>query len=136
MVDEDGGLVERWIAAVNEGIRTGHWTAISELLRDDAEMEFDGIPVGPFAGRDAIVEAYRTQPPDDVFLLLGPVTREGAWLVSTYAWSGKPDEPAGEVHLRGGPNGIERVRILYGRFSGGEERPYRAPSEIRSRPPM
>ena len=109
--------MERWIAAVNDGVRTGHWTAIEGLLRDDAQMEFVGIPVGPFAGRRAIVDAYRNQPPDDLFLTLGPVTREGDWLVSTYAWSGLPQEPAGEVHLRADAAGIERVRILYGRLT-------------------
>ncbi|MBO0707891.1 MAG: nuclear transport factor 2 family protein [Candidatus Dormibacteraeota bacterium] len=117
MSDDDSEILERWLTAVNEGVRTGRWTAIEQLLRDDAEMEFVGIPVGPFLGREAIVEAYRTQPPDDTCLRLGPVRGEGAWLVSTYAWSGRPTEPAGEVHVRAGPQGIEKVRILYGRFS-------------------
>lgn len=109
--------MERWLAAVNEGIRTGRWAAVAGLLGDDARMEFVGIPVGPFIGRSAIVDAYRAQPPDDTFVTLGPVTRREGWLVSTYAWSGRPEEPAGEVHLWADPGGIERVRILYGRSS-------------------
>lgn len=110
-------IIERWLAVVNEGVRTGRWTGIEQLLRDDAEMEFVGIPVGPFIGREAIVEAYRTQPPDDAFVRLGAVSHKGPWFVSTYAWSGQPHVPAGEVHLRADPDGIEKVRVLYGRFS-------------------
>lgn len=119
MSGDGSEIIERWLAAVNEGVRTGRWTGIEHLLRDDAEMEFVGIPVGPFIGREAIVEAYRTQPPDDAFVRLGALRLEGPWLVSAYAWSDQPTEAAGEVHLRAGADGIEKVRILYGRFSEG-----------------
>ena len=105
-------------------------------------MEFVGIPVGPFSGRNAIVEAYRHQPPDDAFLTLGAVRRQGAWLVATYAWSSRPEVPAGEVHLRAGSEGIDRVRVLYGRFAGGGEEDVSPEGEatdqpgIRSQPPL
>ena len=36
---------------------------------EDAEL-LEGIPVGPFRGREAIAAAYRAQPPDDEIELL------------------------------------------------------------------
>ena len=109
--------MERWIAAVNEGVRTGHWTAIEGLLRDDAQMEFVGIPVGPFIGRRAIVDAYRSQPPDDLFLTLGPVTRGRLARVHV-----RVEKPAAGAGRRGSPAGRRRrhraradpVRALHG----------------------
>jgi len=37
---------------------------------EEAELVFEGIPVGPFAGREAIGEAYAAHPPDDEIVLL------------------------------------------------------------------
>jgi hypothetical protein len=33
-------------------------------------MEFSGVPVGPFVGKQAIAAAYREQPPDDELRVL------------------------------------------------------------------
>jgi hypothetical protein len=61
-----------------------------ELLAPDAELEFTGIPVGPFAGREAIGEAYRVQPPDD---------------------------ETDEVHVEERGGAIVRIRVHYDQFS-------------------
>jgi steroid Delta-isomerase len=66
-------LLEREVQAFNAGVRSGDWSALVELFADDAELEFVGIPVGPFRGREAIGEAYRAQPPDDEIVLLDGV---------------------------------------------------------------
>ena len=58
---------------------------------EDAELVFEGIPVGPFAGRRAIGEAYAAQPPDDEIVLL-----DGD---GTYAWAKEPAVPAGRMFL-------------------------------------
>jgi steroid delta-isomerase len=102
-------LLEREVEAFNEGVRTGDWTALTALFTDDAELEFVGIPVGPFRGRAAIAEAYRTQPPDDEIVLLDGGPR--------YAWSREPERPAGELHLEERDGAIVRLRILYEQFS-------------------
>lgn len=52
----------------------------------DAEMVFDGVPVGPFAGRTAIGEAYERQPPTDEILLLGRPRVDGDTVESDYGW--------------------------------------------------
>jgi steroid Delta-isomerase len=102
-------LLEREVQAFNAGVRSGDWSALVELFADDAELEFVGIPVGPFRGREAIGEAYRAQPPDDEIVLLdgGPC----------YAWSREPDRAAGELHLEERDGAIARLRVLYEQFS-------------------
>ena len=97
-----------YVERFNEGVRTGEWGPMLELLTDDCELEFLGIPVGPFHGRDAIGEAYRTQPPDDELVLLDD---------RRYAWSREPDRPAGELHLDERDGKISRIRVLYEQFS-------------------
>ena len=85
-----------------------------ELVAPDAELEFVGIPVGPFAGRDAIGEAYRSQPPDDGIVLLEQLGDNAA----VYAWAGEPERPAGETHLDVHGGAIVRIRVLYEQFGG------------------
>ena len=101
-------LLERHVENFNTGVRTGDWTPMLELLTDDAELEFVGIPVGPFHGREAIAAAYETQPPDDEIVLLDGGPR--------YAWLGDPGRPAGELHLEVRDGKIARLRVLYGQF--------------------
>jgi hypothetical protein len=102
-------LLEREVAAFNEGVRTGDWSELVALLAEDAVLEFEGIPVGPFRGREAIADAYRTMPPDDEIILIHGGPR--------YAWSKEPERPAGELHLEERDGRIVRLRVLYGRFS-------------------
>ena len=99
-------LLEREVDAFNDGVRTGDWSPLVALFADDSVLEFEGIPVGPFRGRDAIAEAYRSMPPDDEILLLdgGP----------GYAWSKEPERPAGELHLEERDGRIVRLRVVYG----------------------
>ena len=102
-------LLEREVAAFNEGVRSGDWSQLVALFAEDAVLEFEGIPVGPFAGRDAIAAAYRTMPPDDEIVLLDGGPR--------YAWSKEPERAAGELHLDERDGLIVRLRVLYERFS-------------------
>jgi hypothetical protein len=100
-------LIEAHVDGFNEGVRTGDWSRMLELLTEDASLEFEGIPVGPFHGREAIRDAYTAQPPDDEILLLdgGPA----------YAWSRKPGERAGELQLEERDGRIAAIRVAYER---------------------
>ena len=104
-----GDYVERF----NAGVRSGDWQPMLELVAPDAELEFVGIPVGPFSGREAIGRAYTDQPPDDKLVLLD---RRGD-LGAVYAWAKEPTRPAGELHLEERDGTIVRIRVLYERFS-------------------
>ncbi len=88
-------LLAEHVASFNHGVRTGDWEPMLSRFGDEAEMEFVGVPVGPFRGRDAIGEAYRTQPPDDELVVLED--RGGG--TARYAWAKTPDRAAGELRL-------------------------------------
>jgi steroid Delta-isomerase len=106
-------VLDRHIDAFNEGVRTGDWSAMLAQLDDDAGLEFVGIPIGPFSGKDAIAEAYRAQPPDDELIALEPLGEEAV----VYAWSRDPKRPAGELHLTVSDGRVTRIRVLYEQFS-------------------
>lgn len=81
---------------------------------DDAEMEFQGVPVGPFHGRAAIAEAYRAQPPDDELRVLEQREREGR-AEARYAWLAEPDVAAGELLLAAEDGLIRKLVITFDR---------------------
>jgi steroid Delta-isomerase len=74
---------------------------------EDAELVFEGIPVGPFAGREAIAAAYAEAPPDDEIVLL-----DGD---GTYAWAKEPTVPAGQMFLTERDGEIAGLVIRYDR---------------------
>jgi hypothetical protein len=102
-------LLDDHVASFNEGVRTGDWSSMLARLADDAVLELDGIPVGPFSGRDAIGEAYRLQPPDDEIVVL---ERDGD--SASYAWAKEPATPAGELHLTARDGRIAKILVVVG----------------------
>ena len=64
----------------------------------DAEMVFQGVPVGPFVGRAAIADAYASQPPRDQVRLLGLPDVRGDTVESGYAWASDA-QPTGRMIL-------------------------------------
>lgn len=58
------------VARFNAAVNTGDWTPLLDSLAEAARMEFTGVPAGPYEGRAAIAEAYRTNPPDDTMEVL------------------------------------------------------------------
>jgi steroid Delta-isomerase len=100
-------LLEEHVERFNQGVRTGDFGPMVEAFFDDAELVFVGIPVGPFVGREAIAEAYRTRPPDDEIVLL-----DGD---GTYAWAAEPQVPAGQLLLTERDGEIAKLVIRYDR---------------------
>ncbi|MEU4396315.1 hypothetical protein [Kribbella sp. NPDC023855] len=91
-------ILDRHIAAVNAVAAGGDAEQLAGGLTADCTMTFVGIPVGPFEGREAVVAAYRANPPDDQVVVLDSSFGEGR-IEATYAWSAEPDRPAGRVLL-------------------------------------
>jgi steroid delta-isomerase len=92
------GILEDHVERFNAGVRSGDFTGMLENFAPDATMAFEGVPVGPFVGRDAIAQAYRERPPDDVLDVLDS-RRDGNTIVAGYAWRREPDKRAGELRL-------------------------------------
>jgi RimJ/RimL family protein N-acetyltransferase len=91
-------LLRSYVAAHNAGVRTGAWDQLGTFFADDAELVFEGPPIGPFRGREAIVAAYRERPPDDTVELLD-IEESESGVTAGYAWSADRGTLAGELRL-------------------------------------
>jgi hypothetical protein len=88
VVDVDPAVVlEGHVGRFNDAVRSGDFAEMVAGFAPDAEMQFRGVPVGPFVGRDAIADAYARRPPDDEVRLLGVPRVDGDTAESDYAWA-------------------------------------------------
>ena len=105
-------LLQDHVRRFNEGVRTGDFGPMAAAFADDAEMRFEGVPVGPFVGRDAIAAAYRDQPPDDQVEILGAEERDGM-IVARYAWRRDEGRQAGEMRISQRNGQIQKLVITF-----------------------
>jgi steroid Delta-isomerase len=105
-------LLDEHVKLFNAAVRSGDFGPMLENFADDATMAFEGVPVGPFAGRDAIAAAYREQPPDDELDVLD-VRQDGDTVVAGYAWRREPDVRAGELRLTVESSRISRLVVTF-----------------------
>ena len=105
-------LLDEHVKRFNAAVRSGDFGPMLENFADDATMAFEGVPVGPFAGRDAIAAAYREQPPDDELDVLD-VRQDGDTVVASYAWRREPDVRAGELRLTVESGRISRLVVTF-----------------------
>ena len=85
-----------------------------EQFADDAELAFEGVPVGPFRGKEAIAGAYAEQPPDDEIVILRTRGSSDDLVVADYAWRAEPKSRAGSMILRLSDSRIDRLVITFG----------------------
>jgi steroid delta-isomerase len=107
-------LLGRHVERFNEGVWTGDWESMLEQFGDAAELEFRGIPVGPFVGKDAIRAAYRERPPDDELRVLESRER-GDMVEARYAWLAEPDVAAGELLVTSEGGLVRRLVVTFER---------------------
>jgi len=105
-------LLDEHVRHFNEGVRSGEFGPMLENFADDATMAFEGVPVGPFTGREAIAQAYRDQPPDDELDVLD-TRRDGDTLIAGYAWRRDPETRAGELRLTVDDGRITRLVVTF-----------------------
>jgi steroid Delta-isomerase len=108
-------LLREHVESFNDGVESGDWARMLVQFDDEAELEFRGVPAGPFVGKDAIAAAYAEQPPDDQVRVLEEREHDGV-VEARYAWLAEPDVAAGEMLLT--PEG-ERIRKLVVTFDRG-----------------
>jgi steroid delta-isomerase len=108
-------LLHDHIERFNAGVRSGDYGPMLENFADAAEMEFRGIPVGPFVGKDAIEAAYREQPPDDELRVLEEREGEAGEVEARYAWLADPDVAAGEMFLTAEGGAIRKLVVTFDR---------------------
>jgi steroid delta-isomerase len=106
------GLLEEHVRRFNEGVRTGDFGPMAAAFTEDAEMHFDGVPVGPFVGRDAISAAYRDHPPDDEVEIFDAEERDGI-IVARYAWLRDEGRQAGEMRITQRNGQIQKLVVTF-----------------------
>jgi len=108
----DEAVLLAHVERFNAGVRSGDFGPMVAAFAPDAELVFGGVPVGPFAGREAIADAYRRQPPDDEVLLLGSVLVQDEALVADYAWA-REGTRAGRMILTPRDGAIARLVVTF-----------------------
>jgi hypothetical protein len=106
-------LLEEHVERFNQGVRSGDLRPMVAAFTEDAELHFEGVPAGPFVGRDAIEAAYREQPPDDEIEILGSEERDGV-VVARYAWLRDEGRQAGEMLLTPRGDRIQKLVVTFG----------------------
>ena len=107
-------LLDEHVERFNAGVRSGDFGPMIAAFAENAELHFEGVPVGPFVGRDAIDAAYRQQPPDDEVEILGVEERDDGVVVARYAWLREEGRPAGEMRLTPREGQIEKLVVTFG----------------------
>lgn len=105
-------LFDRHVERFNTGVRTGDYGPMLEQFTADAELHFEGVPVGPFVGRSVIAEAYAQNPPDDEIDVLD-VEEDGSSLVAHYAWKKDNGRPAGRMIMTPRADRIARLVVTF-----------------------
>jgi steroid Delta-isomerase len=70
------------------------------------------VPVGPFRGRAAIAEAYRTRPPDDEIDILS-ASESSDSVEAEYAWRRDHGKRAGRMVLDTQDGRIRRLLVTF-----------------------
>jgi steroid delta-isomerase len=105
--------IDAYIADHNAGVRTGDWSRFAAWFTDDAEVRFEGVPVGPFHGRDEIRAAYESRPPDDE-VEIRDVREEPDRTIADYGWHAGAGEHAVELRLWWDGARIRELVITFG----------------------
>jgi steroid Delta-isomerase len=105
-------LLHDHVIRFNEGVRSGDWEPMLERFADEAELAFEGVPVGPFHGREAIAAAYDAQPPDDQLVTLR-VTDDRDGVTALYAWRREPATVAGRMVLTPRHGAVARLLVTF-----------------------
>jgi steroid delta-isomerase len=104
--------IDAYIADHNAAVRGGDWRTFAAWFTDEAEVRFEGVPVGPFHGRDTIRAAYESQPPDDEVEIRN-VREERDRTRADYGWKAEPGVHAGELRLRWQRDCISELVITF-----------------------
>jgi steroid Delta-isomerase len=103
-------LLERHMELFNQGVRSGDFAPMLEHFTEDAELVFEGVPAGPFRGRDAIAAAYASNPPDDEIDVLSSEQADDGTIVARYAWRADGDRQSGRMTFT--PRGEQIARLV------------------------
>ena len=105
-------LLDRHVDLFNQAIRTGDFAPMLEQFTEDAELVFEGIPAGPFHGKETIAAAYASNPPDDEVDVISSEQDDGT-IVARYAWRADDGRPAGRMIFTTRGEQIARLVVTF-----------------------
>jgi len=105
-------LLHDYVMVHNECVGSGDWEPLSDWFIEDAELAFEGVPVGPFKGREAIAAAYDAQPPDDEVVIFG-TEENGEEIVARYGWLKEPGKQAGRMLVIPRDGKIQKLIVTF-----------------------
>jgi steroid Delta-isomerase len=103
-------LLERHVELFNQGVRSGDFAPMLGQFTADADLVFEGVPAGPFHGKDAIAAAYASNPPDDEVDVLSSEQADDGTIVAMYAWRADEGRAAGRMIVT--PRGEHIARLV------------------------
>jgi steroid Delta-isomerase len=106
------GLLHDYVMVHNECVRTGDWSPLAEWFTEDAQLAFEGVPVGPFDGREAIAAAYDAQPPDDEVVIFATEENPDE-IVARYGWLKEPSKQAGRMLVTPRDGKIQKLIVTF-----------------------
>jgi hypothetical protein len=105
-------LLNRHVDLFNAAVRTGDFGPMLEAFTDDAELVFEGVPAGPYGGKEVIAAAYRDRPPDDEVEILEAAEEDDGLVVARYRWR-DPTAPGGRMLLTRRGDRIARLVVTF-----------------------
>ena len=106
-------LLERHVELFNQGVHSGDFAPMLEQFAEDAELVFEGVPAGPFHGKETIAAAYASNPPDDEVDVLSSEQADDTTVVARYAWRADKGRPAGRMILTSRGEQIVRLVVTF-----------------------
>ena len=114
MGDDVAAFLAHHVETFNTAVATGDFGPLVGLFAEDASLEFAGVPVGPFEGRQAIAEAYAAQPPTDTMTILDTRVEPDGTVVESFSWSADSGARSGEMRLAVDGGRIRRLVVVFG----------------------
>lgn len=87
-------FLDRFVAMFNDAVCRCDFTDYLSFFREDAVLEFDGVPDPALAGKTAIAQRYRDTPPDDQIRVVRSKF-EGGRIMAEFRWHDIPEATGG-----------------------------------------
>ena len=106
-------FLERHVETFNGAVSSGDFAPLVALFAPDGHLEFVGVPVGPFVGREAIAAAYAAQPPTDTMTILDTRVGTDGTVVEGFSWSADHGRQSGEMRMVVADGQIRRLVVSF-----------------------
>jgi hypothetical protein len=107
-------VVLQYLRLHNDGVTSGDFHALGALFARDAVLQFHGVPIGPFRGRRAIVDAFTRHPPVAHLVMLEPIEVSPTGSTVSYADKAEPSRALGSLWVEHDGEHIQHLVITVG----------------------